>query len=113
MRRFPPGGRGAWGQQQGRDEGGRGGRGGFQQQGGGRGGGGFQQQQRRPFWWRDQQRVQYSSSVEVKPEWLVLGDQITFPPLTKVAAKPAAVVELTTGAGGWAGRGLEGSVAEG
>ncbi len=95
------GGRG-WGQQQGggRGDGGRGdgGRGGRGQQGGrggqqgGRGGqqGGFRQ----PFW-RDQNRVQYTASIEIRPEWHVLGDQIPLSALLKLSSKPGEHEELT------------------
>lgn len=69
-----PGGRGgAWGQQ-----GGRGGAWGGQ---GGRGGAWGN----RPPFWRDQPRQTYSSSVDIRPEWQVLGDVINLSALNKLS----------------------------
>lgn len=90
------GGRGAWGQGRGqggqnqdnRQQGGRGQQGRGQQQGG-RG-----QPWRQP--WRDQPRAQYTSSVEIRPDWHVLGDQISLSALHKLSTNPGEGDDLTS-----------------
>ncbi|KAL4449000.1 hypothetical protein ABPG77_007717 [Micractinium sp. CCAP 211/92] len=80
-----PGGRGgAWGQQ--------GGRGGAWGQQGGRGGGWGN----RPPFWRDQPRQTYSSSVDIRPEWQVLGDVINLSALNKLSKQVGEPEELTS-----------------
>lgn len=88
---------GRWGGRDGGRDGGRGGRDGGRDGGrggrfdGGRGGrfGGFRQ----PYW-RDQNRVQYTASVEIAPDWHVLGDQIPLSALHKLSTNPGAAEEL-------------------
>ena len=66
--------------------GGPGGRGGHGGQQGGRGNQGRGQGYRQP--WRDQRQERVlSESIEVRPEWQVLGDQISLPPLGKLTTK--------------------------
>ncbi|PSC67004.1 eukaryotic translation initiation factor 3 subunit D-like [Micractinium conductrix] len=88
------GGRGGWGQQQ-SDRGGgawqQGGRGGWGQQGGRGGWGG-----RGPMRPWDQPRQTYSSSVDIKPEWQVLGDIITLAALNKLSKQVGEPEELTS-----------------
>jgi translation initiation factor 3 subunit D len=84
------GGRG-WGPQGGRGWG-AGGRGGGGRGGGGWGGGGGG---RGPFW-RDQPRQTYSSSVDIKPDWAVLGDVIALPSLNKLSRSVGAPQELAS-----------------
>ncbi|KAL4852873.1 Eukaryotic translation initiation factor 3 subunit D [Chlorella vulgaris] len=87
------GGRGGWGQQQS----GRGSGYGGQQQGG-RGGpaGRFGQWGNRPPFWRDQPRQTYTSSVDIRPEWQVLGDVINLAALNKLSKKVGEAEELTS-----------------
>lgn len=76
-----------WGPGGGRGDGGR-----FQRGGGGRGQqtgrGGFRQP------WRDQQRTQYTASIDIRPEWTVLGDQIALSALNKLSTNPGDYEEL-------------------
>ena len=60
-----------------------------QHYGGGQAGGRGQQQ------WRDQQaRAQYTASVDIRPNWTVLGDQIALMALNKLATNPGEYEEL-------------------
>jgi hypothetical protein len=71
-----------WGQQPAHHGGGRGG-----QHDGGRGGRGGHGGRGRPQW-RDQQRERVlSESIDVRPDWQVLGDQILLPALGKMSTK--------------------------
>ncbi|KAL6771393.1 EIF3D [Auxenochlorella protothecoides x Auxenochlorella symbiontica] len=85
------GGRGGWGQ--GRGDGGRptdsAGRGAFGGGGArGRTGSGVGGRGGRPWNnWRDQNRVTYSSSVDIRPEWRVLGDAVPFTSLHKMSSR--------------------------
>jgi translation initiation factor 3 subunit D len=93
-----------WGQQQGgggRDGGA--GRGGFGGQGartaggrGGRGAGRGMGQGGRFQPWHDQQRAAYTSSVDIRPEWPVIGDQINFTALSKLSTTVDEPEEITT-----------------
>lgn len=94
-----------WGQQQGGGgrDGGAGGRGGFGGQGartaggrGGRGGGRGMGQGGRFQPWHDQQRAAYTSSVDIRPEWPVIGDQINFTALSKLSTTVDEPEEITT-----------------
>lgn len=85
-----------WGQNQGgRGDGpggAAGGRGSGPHQGRGRGQqqGGFQRPQ-----WRDQQRqTNYTASIDIRPEWVVLGDQIALSALHKLSTRPGEPEEL-------------------
>ncbi|KAK2076323.1 hypothetical protein QBZ16_000847 [Prototheca wickerhamii] len=85
------------GQQGGRGRGGRGWAGRGPQTGGdqGRGGRGGGRGGRGNQWggrggqWRDQNRPTYSASVDIRPEWRVLGDAVAFSSLLKLSARPA------------------------
>lgn len=54
-----------------------------------------QQQQKKNQWgnWRDQQRIQYSSSVDIRPEWAVK-EQIPFTSLAKLSCSVAEPEDL-------------------
>lgn len=53
-----------------------------------------QQQMRQP--WRDQQRASYTSSVDIRPDWHVVGDHIAFTALSKLSTHAPPHEEITS-----------------